>query len=86
VSIIIYPIHFHSKFGRRWADRMVRPEPRRSPAEGTITCGCGEFIIAPESSTYLPTGVVNEWRCSKCGTRLQTVGNESAKRDSGQPD
>ena len=65
MSSIIYPLHFQRRFERRWASRMVS-EPRRSPSRGTNTCSCGQFVTAPVSSTYLPTGVVNEWQCSAC--------------------
>jgi len=72
MSSIIYPLHFQRRFERRWASRMFS-EPRRSPSRGTNTCSCGQFVTAPVSSTYLPTGVVNEWQCSACGNNWETI-------------
>ncbi|MEH2501669.1 MULTISPECIES: hypothetical protein [unclassified Bradyrhizobium] len=72
MNSIIYPLHFQRRFERRWASRMVS-EPRRSPSRGTNTCSCGQLVTAPVSSTYLPTGVVNEWRCSACGNNWETI-------------
>ena len=69
MNAIIYPLHFQRSLESRWAARMVRDEPRRSPSEGTDTCACGHVITAPISSTYLPTGIVNEWRGHHCGYR-----------------
>jgi hypothetical protein len=69
----IYPLHFHRRFERRWASRVVSVEPRRSPSRGTSICSCGHLVTAPVSSTYLPTGVVNEWRCSACGNDWETI-------------
>ena len=73
MSFIIYPLHFQRRFERRWASRMVSDEPRRSASRGTNTCTCGHLVTAPVSSTYLPTGVVNEWRCSACGNDWETI-------------
>lgn len=71
MSSIIYPLHFQRRFERRWASRMVS-ELRRSPSRGTNTCSCGQLVTAPVSSTYLLTGVVNEWQCSACGNKWKT--------------
>ncbi|WP_084810840.1 hypothetical protein [Bradyrhizobium sp. NAS80.1] len=73
MSSILYPLHFQRRFERRWASRMVSDGPRRSPSQGTSTCTCGHLIIAPVSSTYLPAGVVNKWRCSACGNDWETI-------------
>jgi len=69
----IYPLHLQRNFERRWASRIVRDEPRRSPSRGTNTCTCGHLITAPVSSTCLPLGVVNEWHCSACGKNWETI-------------
>ncbi|MEH2531527.1 hypothetical protein V1277_002092 [Bradyrhizobium sp. AZCC 1588] len=74
---IIYPLHFQRRFERRWASRMVSELPR-SPSRGTNTCSCGQLVTAPVSSTYLPTGVVNEWRCSACGNNWETIADPGA--------
>jgi hypothetical protein len=71
MSSIIYPLHFQRRFERRWASRMIS-EPRRSPSRRTNTCSCGQLVTAPVGSTYLPTGVVTEWRCSACGNNWET--------------
>ena len=84
MNAIIYPLHFQRSFESRGVARMVRDEAHRSPSKGTNTCACGHVITAPISSTYLPTGVVNEWRCSACGRNCQTIadtGAASAKPD-----
>ncbi|MCA6110518.1 hypothetical protein [Bradyrhizobium cenepequi] len=78
MSSTIYPLHFEQKFERRWASRMVRDEPRRSPSHGTNTCICGHLITAPIRSTYSPTGVVNKWRCSACGNHWETIADPGA--------
>jgi hypothetical protein len=78
MNAIIYPLHLRRRFERRWAARMVRDEPRRSPSQGTDTCACGQVITAPISSTYLPTGIVNEWRCSACGRHWDTIADTGA--------
>jgi ribosomal protein L37AE/L43A len=36
-------------------------------------CACGEWIIAPERSTYVSEEQVsNFWVCSKCGNEFET--------------
>ncbi len=83
MSSIIYPLHFHRRSEHRWASRMVSDEPRRSPSRGTNTCTCGQLVTAPVSSTYLPTGVVNKWRCSACGNEWETIADPAV--DSTKP-
>jgi len=78
MNAIIYPLHFQRSLESRWAARMVRDEPRRSPSQGTDTCACGHVITAPNSSAYLPTGIVNEWGCSACGRRWDTIADTGA--------
>jgi hypothetical protein len=78
MNAIIYPLHPRRRFESRWTARMVRDEPRRSPSQGTDTCACGQVITAPISSTYLPTGIVNEWRCSACGRHWDTIAETGA--------
>ena len=73
MNAIIYPIHFRRNFEQRWAARMVRDEPRRSPPEGTDSCICGHTVIAPSSSTYAPNEVANHWECPACGRQWETT-------------
>jgi hypothetical protein len=69
-----YPIYLQRSFERRWAARIVRDQPRRSPAQGTDTCDCcGNVVTAPSAVTYSPKGVVNVWRCTVCGNQWNTV-------------
>ena len=84
MSFIIYPSEFQRRSERRWASRMVREEPRRSPSRGTNTCTCGHLVTAPVSSTYLPTGVVNEWRCSACGNAWTTIADPDVGSKKGE--
>jgi len=71
MNAIIHPLHFQRRLESRWVARMARDEPRRSPSQGTDACARGHVIKAPISSTYLPTGIVNEWRrsCDHRGRR-----------------
>jgi hypothetical protein len=78
MNAIIYPLHLQRRFESRWAARMARDEPRRSPSQGTDTCACGRVITAPISSTYSPRGIVNEWRCSACGRHWDTIADTGA--------
>jgi hypothetical protein len=78
MSPIIYPLHFQRRLERSWASRMIRQEPSRLPSRGTNTCTCGHVVTAPIRSTYLPTGVVNEWRCSACGNDWETISDPVA--------
>jgi len=73
--MVTYPLDLQQSFERRWASRIVRDEPQRSPARGTNTCSCGHLLAAPIRSTFLPTGVVNEWHCSACSKSWKTVCN-----------
>ncbi len=56
------------------AATMQSDQDRRSPAEGTDTCKtCGHVVIAPSTSTHLPSGkIINQWRCSACGNTWDT--------------
>jgi hypothetical protein len=80
MNAIIYPIHLRRQFEQRWAARIVRDEPRRSPPEGTDTCICGQTVIAPRISTYAPDEIVNHWECSACGKRWATTAPGFGKR------
>jgi hypothetical protein len=73
MDVIFYPLHVQRRFEQRWAARMVRDEPRRSPPQGTHICLCGHVVTAPNSSTYTPIGVVNEWQCSACDKHWRTT-------------
>ena len=83
MGVIIYPLHIRQKFEQRWAARMVRDEPRRSPPQGTDSCLCGHVVIAPSSSTYTPMEIVNAWQCSACGEQWKTTADTD---DSEKPD
>jgi transcription elongation factor Elf1 len=82
MNSLIYPLHFHRQFERRWAARMADDQDRRSPSQGTDTCiACGHVVIAPSTSTHLPTGkVVNRWNCSACGTTWDTSVNSPPRK------
>ena len=73
MNAIIYPVHFHRDFERRWATRMAGAKPRRSRREGRDTCECGNIVTAPSGSSYSPSGVINEWWCTACGRQWETV-------------
>jgi hypothetical protein len=77
-----YPLHFHRRFERRWAARAAGDEERRSPVQGTDTCTtCGRAVIAPSTSTHLPSGqVVNNWQCSVCGNAWDTFADAPVKK------
>ena len=80
---LIYPLHFHRQFERRWSAKAANDQDRRSPSHGTDTCtACGHVVTAPSRSTHLPTGkVVNHWRCSACGNAWNTFVNSSMRKD-----
>lgn len=69
-----YPLHFHRRLKGGAATGATGDKERRSPAEGTDVCtSCGHAVIAPSTSTHLPTGqVVNHWQCSVCGHAWDT--------------
>ena len=56
---VIYPLSFHQRFERRWATRLARDEPLRSPDRGTNICTCGEVVVAPVHSSYPPARSIN---------------------------
>jgi hypothetical protein len=80
---INYPIHIRRNFNRRWNALFAQKAPRNSPPEGTDTCRCGDVVTAPSASFHTTLLVVNEWRCSRCGERWQTMarcaGNDNGK-------
>jgi hypothetical protein len=80
MDVIFYPLHVQRRFEQRWAARMVRDEPRRSPPQGTDTCLCGHVVTAPSSSTYTKMGAVNEWQCSACGKHWRTTADAEKLR------
>jgi len=81
MNVLIYPLHFHRQFERRWAARVADDWNRRSPVQGTDTCTtCGHVVTAPSASTRLPTGkVVNRWHCSVCGSAWDTFVDAPAR-------
>lgn len=83
MSALIYPVHFHRQFERRWAARAADDRDRRSPPQGTDTCtACGDIVTAPSGSTHLPTGkIANYWRCSKCGNAWDTFADSPVRKD-----
>jgi hypothetical protein len=74
MNALVYPLHFHRRFERRWAAQATGDQSRRSPPQGTDTCTkCGHVVTAPSRSTHLPTGkIVNHWCCSACGNTWDT--------------
>jgi transcription elongation factor Elf1 len=74
MSALIYPLHFHRQFERRWLSKAANDQNRRSPPRGQDTCTvCGHVVTAPSTSTHLQTGkIVNHWRCSACGNAWDT--------------
>jgi ribosomal protein L37AE/L43A len=83
MNALIYPLHYHRQFERRWAARAASDQVRRSPVQGTDTCTtCGYVVTAPSTSTHLPTGkVVNHWHCSACGYAWDTFVNSPERKD-----
>jgi len=83
MNVLIYPLHLHRQFERRWAARMAGDQHRRSPPQGTDTCSaCGHVVTAPSKSTYLPTGkIVNRWRCSACGHAWDSFVDSPVRKD-----
>lgn len=77
-----YPLHVHRRFERLWAARVASDKERRSPVQGTDICtSCGQSVIAPSTSSHLPTGqVVNHWRCSACGQAWDTFADPPLKK------
>lgn len=77
MNALIYPLHLHRQFERRWAARATGD--RRSPPQGTDTCTTsGHVVTAPSGSTHLPTGKIVQWRCSASGNSRETFVDSSA--------
>lgn len=70
---IIYPLHFQRRFERRWASRMIRVEPQRSPSQEISARPCGDLNMGPVSSTCLPSEILHEGHRSACGTNCETT-------------
>jgi hypothetical protein len=87
MSALIYPLHFHRQFERRWSAKAANDRDRRSPTQGTDTCtACGHIVTAPSRSTHLPTGkIVNHWRCSACGNNWNTFVDSSVSKATMSP-
>jgi hypothetical protein len=80
MRLTIRPTHIRRSFARRSA-LFPQNALRHSRPEGTDTCCCGCVVTAPSASFHTTLLVVNEWRCSQCGERWQTMARYGSNDD-----
>jgi hypothetical protein len=82
MNVISYPLHLCGKFVRRWSAKAVQDASQQSSSQATNGCtACGRLVTAPVHLTYLPTGIVNQWRCPVCGNSWQTPADAAGGTD-----